>query len=99
MGCLRAVRRPSPRQVRLRVVPSSPWAISQLALSLPTLIEQWPELREVRIDLRLVGALDETSVASLKDMVTKASVAGIRFGVDGCSPVNTASLLALGMVV
>ena len=91
MGCLRAVRRPSLRQARLRVVPSSPWAISQLALSLPTLISQWPELREVRIDLRLVGPLDEASVASLKDMVMKASGAGVRIGVDGCSPITTAS--------
>ncbi len=99
MGSLRAVRQPPPRQARLRVVPSSCWAIRQLALSLPVLIQQWPELREVRVDLRLVTAIDDMGIAALKQVIALGSTAGVGVAVEACSPDTAASLLAGGVTV
>ena len=99
MGRLRALRRPAHRHARLRVVPSSVWAIGQLVVSLPDLIRQWPELLELRVDLRLVSVLDEPGIASLRDVVTVASNAGLRLGLDGCSAAVARALLAHGVRV
>lgn len=99
MGRLRALPLPARRHARLRVVPSSVWAIAQLVASLPDLIRQWPELLELRIDLRLVSMLDESGIAALKEAVEVASNAGIRIGLDGCSAAVARALSTHGVRV
>ena len=86
-------RQPAPRKV-LSAVASSPWMLDHLCVSLGLVLREWPELREVRLDVEALPAFDDASIASLKGAIATAGSARIRFLIDGYS-VNMVCLALL----
>ena len=97
MGVLRALSSRPVEPARLRLVPSSLWAVRQLRASVPALIRQWPGLVEVRINLSLIDNLDQPSALNLKEVVAIASRATISIALDGCSAAAEQLLLSNGV--
>lgn len=93
MGLLRGIGGRPLEPARLRLVPSSLWALWQLRASVPALIRQWPALVEVRINLGLIDTLDERGAVNLTEVITMASAARVSVALDGCS--NAVSQLLL----
>jgi len=46
-------------------------------------LREWPDLKEVRFDVRALAVLDEASLASLERAIETTSAAGIQLRVDG----------------
>jgi len=59
--------------------------LDHFCVSLGTLVREWPELREVRVGLEALDALDDASIASLMGAIQVASSAQVAFCVDGYS--------------
>lgn len=83
----------APRK-KLSAVASSPWMLDHFCVSLGLVLREWPELREVRLDVEALAAFDDASIASLKAAIATAGSARVRFRIDGYS-VNMACLALL----
>ena len=76
----------APRRARtaFKLGTSSLWALDHVCLSMQSLLREWPELAEVRVDLTALRTLDEASVASVKRAIATTVAAGVRLRFDGC---------------
>lgn len=80
---LLSVSRPAEPRRRLDLVAESLWTLDTICRSLDTLLDEWPELREVRIDLAALPLLDEASALSVERALRTAAMTGVRLQLDG----------------
>lgn len=83
----------------MRLVASSLWSLDHLCSAMPAVIREWPELREIRVELGALSELDETSVASITCAIATTASAGVAIGFDGCDARMAAFLLARGVEI
>jgi hypothetical protein len=80
-----------------KLAPSSLWALDHVCLSMQSLLREWPELAEVRVDLTSLSTLDEASIASVKRAIETTVAAGVRLRFDGCDGHMAGFLLLRGV--
>jgi hypothetical protein len=101
VGLLIALLSPSrgPRSTRtsMRFVVSSPWSLDRLCLAMRSVIREWPEVKEIRVDLGSLSQLDEACAASVVCAVRVTAGAGVEIRLDGCDAHMAAFLLARGV--
>lgn len=81
----------------IRLVASSLWSLDHLCAAMPAVIREWPELREIRVELGALSELDEASAASVTGAITTAASAEVAIWLDGCDARMAAFLLARGV--
>ena len=86
-------------RTKLKLVASSLWTLDQLCLALAAVLRDWPELREIRVDVSGLQTLDETSVASVTRAIDTTTAAGAELWFDGCDSRMASFLLARGVEV
>ena len=86
-------------RTELELVASSLWTLDHLCIALASILRDWPELREVRIDLSGLSTLDEASVASLSRAIDTTTAASVALWFDGCDARMASFLLARGVEV
>jgi hypothetical protein len=90
-------RRLEPRaRTELKLIASSLWTLDHLCLAMSSVLREWPELREIRVDMRDLLVLDEGSIASMKHAVQTARACQVRLLFDGYDARMAASLLGGG---
>jgi hypothetical protein len=62
-----------------------------------SVLREWPELREIRVDMRGLLVLDEASIASMKRAVQTTRACGVRLFFDGYDGPMAAFLLGRGV--
>lgn len=62
-------------------------------------LREWPELKEVRVEVTALAVLDEASVASLTRAIETTSAAGVQFRIDGCDARMARFLVSRGIGV
>ncbi|HXK18934.1 MAG TPA: hypothetical protein VNG33_14080 [Polyangiaceae bacterium] len=73
----------TPPRAQMRVAASSLWMLDHFCISLGTVMREWPELEEVRLNLEALNTLDNASIASLKGALEATAKARVRFRLDG----------------
>jgi hypothetical protein len=91
--------RPGRRAPRssMRLVASSLWSLDHLCAAMPSIVREWPELREIRVELGALSELDEASAASVTCAITTTASTGVVIRLDGCNARMAAFLLARGV--
>jgi hypothetical protein len=59
------------------------WTFDHLCVAMARVLREWPDLKEVRLDVNALSVLDERSLASLERAIGTTSAAGIQLRVDG----------------
>ena len=92
------LRRPrSPPRTQLLLAASSLWMVDHFCISLRLVMREWPELKEVRLSVASLAALDAASIASLKGAIETSSSAKVRFRIDGYDVTMVRLLIASGI--
>lgn len=86
-----------PARTELKLVASSLWTLDHLCLAMGSVLREWPELREIRVDMRDLLVLDEASIASMKHAVQTTRARHVRLLFDGYDARMAASLLGGGL--
>jgi hypothetical protein len=81
----------------MRLVASSLWSLDHLCAAMPSLLREWPELREIRVELGSLRELDEASAASMICAIGTVASAGVEIRIDGCDARMAEFLLARGV--
>jgi hypothetical protein len=81
----------------MRLVASSLWSLDHLCSALPSVVREWPELREIRVELGELSELDEASAASVTRAIGTTARAGVELRFDGCDARMAAFLVASGV--
>lgn len=89
--------RQRPRRPILKLVASSLWTLEHLCTAMASVMREWPELEEIRIDLGALSMLDEACVAPLSCATQAAATAGVELWLDGCDARMAAFLRARGV--
>jgi len=84
-------------RTELKLVASSLWTLDHLCLAMSSVLREWPELREIRVDLQGLRVLDEASVASMKRAIQTTRASGVRLYLDGYDAPMEAFLRAGGV--
>jgi hypothetical protein len=88
-----------PPRTGFKLVASSLWTLDHLCLSMGTVLREWPELREIRVDVGALSALDHASTASVRCAIDAAAAAGVDLCFDGCNASMASFLLSSGVEV
>jgi hypothetical protein len=75
-------RRPAPR-TKLNAAPSTPWMLDHFCVSLRSVLREWPELQEIRLNVEAFTSFDDATIASLKGAIATATDARVRLQLDG----------------
>jgi hypothetical protein len=81
----------------MTLVASSLWSLDHLCSAMPSVIREWPELREIRVAMGAMTLLDEASAASVISAIRIAARAGVEIRLDGCDARMAEFLLARGV--
>ena len=92
------LRRPkTPPRTQLLFAASSLWMVDHFCVSLGAVLREWPELKEVRVSVASLAALDDASIASLKRAIETGSSARVQFRLDGYDVAMARLLIARGI--
>src|SRR5207244_2379302 len=75
-------RRPAPR-TKLNATASTLWMLDHFCVSLRSVLREWPELQEVRLNVEALTSFDDATIASLKGAIATATDARVRLQLDG----------------
>jgi hypothetical protein len=91
-------RRAEPRaRTELKLIASNLWTLDHLCLAMSSVLREWPELQEIRVDMRDLLVVDEASISSMKHALQTTRASQVRLLFDGYDARMAASLLGGGI--
>jgi len=90
-------RRRLAQRTDMRIVAVNLSMLDHICVSLGTILREWPELREIRLDVAALPRFDEAAIASLQGAIATAKAADVELRIDGCTAAMSRMALGCGI--